>query len=281
MKELSMKNQFVLILLSGILLCGLSFAQNRQPTPSQPQQPGSASQSAPGPNTPAADPAQNPAKTRIAPGSVIPVLLTKTVDAKKAKTGDEVIAKVTQDMKTSSGTVLVPKDTEVIGHVTEAQRRSKGQKESDLGIAFDRALVKGDQMQMPMSIQAVIAPPSNSPSNAGANDQTAPTPGAGAPPAPAAGGAEQSPMGGRNTGAMGVPTSEPPPNYPQPSGNGQSQTQSKPRPEINAHTQGVIGISHMKLESTAQKNAQGSVLTSEKGNVKIERGTLMLLRVNP
>jgi hypothetical protein len=51
--------------------------------------------------------------------------LTKTIDAKKAKTGDEVEAKVTMDLKTNSGEVLVPKDTKVIGHVTEAHARSK------------------------------------------------------------------------------------------------------------------------------------------------------------
>jgi hypothetical protein len=277
-----MNRPFILILLSGMLLCALSFAQSPQPAPWQTRQPSSASPNAQAPNTPAANAGQMPAKTRVAPGSVIPVLLTKTVDAKKAKTGDAVIAKVTQDMKTSSGEILVPKDTEVMGHVTEAQRRNKEQKQSDLGIAFDHAVVKGEQMQMPMSIQAVIAPPSNNPNNPGANNQqtAAPTAGAGAPPAPATGGGGQSPMGGRDTGAMGAPTSEPQPNYPQPSANRESQTQSQPRPEINAHTQGVIGISNVKLEATAQNNALGSVLTSEKGNVKIEKGTLMLLRVN-
>lgn len=275
-----MKNQFVLILLSGMLLCGLSFAQSLQSTPSQPQQPSASPQTAQPPNTAAANPAQTTAKTRVAPGSVIPVLLTKTVDAKKAKTGDQVIAKVTQDMKTSSGDVLVPKDTEVIGHVTEAQRRNKEQKKSDLGIAFDHAVLKGEQMQMPMSIQAVIAPPSNNPSNAGANDQNAPTPGGGAPGAPSGG---QSPMGGGSRpGGMSGSTPTAQSNYPQGGGDEtQNQTQTNSRPPINGQTQGVIGMSNVTLESTAQNNAQGSVLTSEKDNVKIEKGTLMLLRVNP
>jgi hypothetical protein len=41
-----------------------------------------------------------------------------------------------------------------------------------------------------------------------------------------------------------------------------------------------VGISNLKLTSGSQP-AQGSVLTSEKNNVKLESGTLMLLRVNP
>jgi hypothetical protein len=50
------------------------------------------------------------------------------------------------------------------------------------------------------------------------------------------------------------------------------------RPPITGTTQGVIGISNLKLES-AQNAAQGSVLTSEKNNVKVESGTMLLLKV--
>jgi len=265
-----MRIRFVLIAMSGMLLCGMSPAQSAQPTTSQLQQPG----------TPAANGAPEATRTRVAPGSVIPVLLTKTVDAKKAKTGDEVTAKVTQDMKSTSGELLVPKDTEIIGHITEAQPRNKEQKESDLGIAFDHALLKGQQTPMPMSIQAVVAPPPNSPGNPGANDQGAPTPGGGALSAPAGG---QSPMGGMRPGTTSGSTPTPQADYPQ-SGTGEegsSQAQANARPQINGQTQGVIGISNVKLETTAQNAAQGSVLSSDKNNVKIEKGTLILLRVNP
>ena len=110
---------------------------------------------------------------RIAPGSVIPVQLTKTIDAKKAKPGDEVVAKVTMDLKTNGGEVMIPKDTKVMGRVTEAQARSKEQKESQVGIAFDRAVLKDGEMPLPMSIQAVIAPPSNNANNGGGVDQSA------------------------------------------------------------------------------------------------------------
>ena len=55
---------------------------------------------------------QASAGLRIAPGSIIPVQLTKTIDAKKVKTGDE--AKVTQDLITGNGEVVLPKDTKVV-----------------------------------------------------------------------------------------------------------------------------------------------------------------------
>jgi hypothetical protein len=41
----------------------------------------------------------------------------------------------------------------------------------------------------------------------------------------------------------------------------------------------VVGFSHLKLE-TPSNPAQPSVLSSEKNNVKLQNGTLMLLRVN-
>jgi hypothetical protein len=41
----------------------------------------------------------------------------------------------------------------------------------------------------------------------------------------------------------------------------------------------VVGIADLKL-SAAANTAQGSVISSEKNNVKLESGTLMLLRVN-
>jgi subtilase family serine protease len=53
------------------------------------------------------------------------------------------------------------------------------------------------------------------------------------------------------------------------------------RPPINGNTQGVIGIPELKLAANAQNAALGSVMSSGKGNVKLESGTLMLLRVNP
>jgi hypothetical protein len=68
-------------------------------------------------------------------------------------------------------------------------------------------------------------------------------------------------------------------NYPQ-GGGAEPQGQTSAPPQITANTQGVIGMSDVKLENGTQNSQQGSVLSSEKNNVKIEKGTMMLLRVN-
>jgi hypothetical protein len=278
------------MVLTGALLCAVSFAQSEPPSaqnpsapPSQPQaQPASPSPAQPQPQTPqatqpptstptTANPAQAVSTPRIAPGSVIPVQLTKTIDAKKAKTGDPIVATVTMDLKTASGEVVVPKDTKVMGHITEAQARSKEQKESQVGIAFDRAVLKDGEMPLPMSIQAVIAPPSNNANNGGGSDQAAAAP-------PTGGGAAASPMSGGRSGSAGQTPSAgaSPKTVPT---EGTSASEGGARPPITGNTQGVVGISNLKLEP-APSAAQGSVLSSEKNNVKVESGTMLLLKVN-
>lgn len=277
-----MRNYLPAALLSGALLCAASFAQSA--APSQSPRPSPAQPAATAPAQPQTTPSQaaqpsaaamsgaNSQTPRIAPGSVIPVQLTKTIDAKKAKAGDQIVAKVTMDLKTTSGEVLVPKDTKVTGHVTEAQARNKDQKESQLGIAFDRASLKSGDMPLPMSIQAVIAPPSNNAN--GGSDEGA--------PAPRGGSATPSAAGGSRSGSMGssgqtAPPSNAPTNAESTEG---SQQQNGARPPIDGNTQGVVGISNLTLQPGANA-AQGSVLTSEKNNVKVESGTMLLLKVNP
>jgi hypothetical protein len=281
-----MKSFLIGIFFLGALMAGIAVAQNngaaasqspsapQTSTPTPSQTPAAAPETEPQTQTPQAGASQNPAGavTRVAPGSVIPVQLTKNIDAKKVKPGDEVVALVTEDMKTNSGMVLVPKDTKVVGHVTEAQPRSKDQKESEVGIAFDRALIKnGSEMQMPMSIQAVIAPPnSNSSAASGNTDQQ---------PSGMGGSATPSASGGRM--GSGAPSpSTPAPNMPSAEGTSADAQTGAAKGGISTKTQGVVGISNLKLMTTSAGSTQGSLLTSEKNNVKLESGTFMLLRVN-
>jgi hypothetical protein len=237
--------------------------QTPQPVPPAGQQ----NAKSPGGSSP-----QSASVTRIAPGSVIPVELTKSIDAKKVKTGDEVVAKVTMDLKTNSGEILVPKDTKVVGHVTEAQTRSKEQKDSQVGIIFDRAVMKnGGEMQMPMSIQAIIAPQASNSGNAdNGNGQST--------PAPAGNASGASSNGGRAAGMGGAPP--PTPNASTGSNASTDDSSTAAHEPITGKTEGVVGLRDLKLATTATAASQGSVVSSEKNNVKLESGTFMLLRVN-
>ena len=255
------------------LMCGVALAQSASPSSNSSTPQTQAQPSAPQNSPQSGAQAQHP--TKVAPGSVIPVQLTKTVDAKKAKTGDEVVAKVTMDMKTQSGDILVPKDTKVIGHVTEAQKRDKDQKQSELGLAFDRAVTKdGNTMQMPMSIQAVIGqqqPNQQSEANTPAGREQA----AGVP----AGAAPTGATGGKSSGTTAPAPSPSASDAGAGADTGDNQAANGGRPPINAQTQGVIGISNLTL-APGSNGTQGSVMTSEKNNVKLESGTMLLLKVN-
>jgi hypothetical protein len=266
-------------MVSVALMLGAAAAQDGSPTPSSSSPDSSAPVTSPAqPTTQQAPANAAPApqtgasgRMRVAPGSVIPVALTKTLDAKKAKTGDEVTANVTADLKTDSGEILVPKDTKVVGHITEAQAHSKERKESQVGIEFDHAVMKnGSEMQMPMSIQAVIGQQNQAVQNGGGGSYGS-----------QAGGSTSVPSGAGRSGGMGGGGSAPSaPASSVGSGSAPNDIPTNSQPQVTEKTSGVIGISDLKLDSATSTPNQGSVLTSEKNNVKLESGTLMLLRVN-
>jgi hypothetical protein len=262
--------KFMIGLLAGLLVSGTAIGQQSTS--------GADSSSAPQ-NSPSAsrpDNSSTPQTTapRFAPGTVIPVELTQSIDAKKVKTGDGVEARVTQDLKAGNGQVIVPKDTKVMGHVTEAQPRNKEQKESQVGIVFDRAVMKnGSDLALPMSIQAIIGPAALNPAS---NNAAANAPGQSSQPSPSAGMPSSNASG--RMGSGGSPSTVSPS-----AAGGEAPAEVQPRTEshqpITASTQGVVGISNLRLSSNGDSK-MGSVVSSEKSNVKLDNGTLMLLRVN-
>lgn len=82
------------------------------------------------------------ANDQIATGTMIQVEMSKDVDAKKAHPGDVFQTKLWNDIRMGDK-VVVPKKSVIVGHVVEAQPRSKANQESKLTIGFDKALVKG------------------------------------------------------------------------------------------------------------------------------------------
>ncbi len=97
----------------------------------------------------------------LAGGSTFNAALNAPLDSKKAKSGDPVTAHCTEPAKSEGKTVL-PKGTKVIGHVTQASARGKGDAESSLGVVFDKAILKnGQEVPLNVAIQAVAAAQGN------------------------------------------------------------------------------------------------------------------------
>ncbi len=258
-------------ILAGMALCLTATAQNTAMPQSAQAQTQQSTKNTGAQTSAQANVPSSSTSLRIAPGSVIPVQLTKTIDAKKLKAGDEVEARVTQDMKTGNGEVLIPKDAKVIGHITEDQPRSKEEKESQIALAFDHIVMRnGTDSALPMSIQAIIAPPESRPDNGAMSDNPS--------TAPAQGGMPSTGTMGRSPG-MSSPSQMP--TYP-PAGTdlpGNQQADANNRQPISGNTQGVVGISNLTL--SPGNTSKGSLITSDKNNVKLESGTMMLLRVSP
>jgi hypothetical protein len=90
-------------------------------------------------------------------GTIMYLELSKSVDAKKAKVGDQVSALLLADV-VSHGRIALRRDTKLIGHITEAQAHTKDNPESRLGIVFDKVLGKGKQEIGFNSVVLALAP---------------------------------------------------------------------------------------------------------------------------
>jgi len=222
--------------------------------------------------SPAQQPAQQPAQAAASPGAAAPaptiaVELEKSLDSKKLKSGDEVAARTVSPLRDGRGD-LIPAGSKVLGHVTEAKARSKGDAESALGIQFDRITVKkGEDIPLKAAIQAV-APPAVIPAAMGTENGNTSM----GPIAQSGQGTSGSrpPMGG----TVGMPGSQPVGN---PGGYGAPNTPPPSRdtqmgPALGPQSTGVVGISKLQL-------GPDSVLTSSDKNLKLASGTQMILRV--
>jgi hypothetical protein len=198
---------------------------------------------------------------------MIPAELSKSVDAKKLKPGDKVEAKTSMDLL-SHGQVVIPRNSKIVGHVTDAKPHSKESPDSKVAIAFDQIAIK-DKQTLPMQaeIQAIGRPLQSAATQAGM--------------APMSEGAGMPPSGGPGTsGPMG--TGDPSPHVPQttaqlPAGNG-SGTSSQATAAVTAPlpptSKGVIGMNGISLSN----GGQASVISSEKENVHLDNGTQLILR---
>jgi hypothetical protein len=125
--------------------------------------------------------------------------LTKKVDTKNAKVGDEVAARTTSAARLSDGTKL-PKGAHLLGKVTDVQAKSADQKASRLAFTFDRAVLH-DGRTIPIRAAVMsLAPPVTAAAVSADSDASA---AAGAGPIAAGGGGRASAGGGGLLGGGG------------------------------------------------------------------------------
>jgi hypothetical protein len=262
-----MKRTGFILLSTAIFACSAAAQTQAQPG-SQPRGQASAgTQAATSPS------AQNPQiNASLANGSPILVELTSSVDSKKAKPNDTVMARTAEELR-AGGKTIIPKGTKVVGHVTEASSRAKGGSDSSLGIVFDKAIFKGGE-EVPMDVAIVAVAPSPSVPAANPSADTAPMSAPGAP----------SNMGRPgSSGAMGGSPSTPAASVgPESSGtvapNGSaSQNGLDASGRLMPNSRGVIGLKEVSLQPATSNPSQGSVISSSGKNVHLDSDTQLLL----
>jgi hypothetical protein len=227
----------------------------------------------------------------LSSGTVFNATLSSPVDSKKSKPGDAITARTVESVKSEGKTVL-PKGTKLVGHVTQASARAKGDTESALAISFDRAILKnGQEVPLNVAIQA-MASAQTAASAAGSDLDSA---GGGGAYARGSGSSGRGAMGGLVSTAGGATGSVT--NTVAGTGNLADSTVGtaarttagvggaasgavgglNSAGQLTSNSQGVFGMKGLNLKAAETGSAQGSLITSAGKNVHLESGMRMLL----
>jgi hypothetical protein len=196
-------------------------------------------------------PATTDTGSSLSNGTTLQAELTKSIDSKKVKSGDEVSARLMQDVKTADGRIVIHKGSKLVGHVTEAQGKTKENAVSRLGVVFDKAVLKGGQdVVFRGVILSMTAPAEPPPSSLGGGNMDR---------VPANSGRGVGPI------AMGGGVS--------PSATAPNRTVSNPASSDNTASGTPNGTAN------PAENVQASVITAADHNIKLESGTQLVLQV--
>src|SRR5882672_11003542 len=193
------------------------------------------------------------ASAGAAQGMEMNATLSRSVDTRNAKPGDEVRATLAHDVE-SGGQVMFRRGTTLVGHVTEAKprdRHAEGGGDSRLGIVFERAVLKdGSEVPVNATIRAVAA----AEAAALSGQQSIGSHAAGG----GVGGAARGTLDGASAGAV--------------QGSAGAVGGLNAAGSLMSGRRGAFGMHGVDLASAAAGSAQGSVLTSRTDNVALGRG---------
>jgi hypothetical protein len=206
---------------------------------------------------------------------------TSSLNVKKLKTGDQIKARVTQDVL-SHGRVIITAESKLLGHVTEVQERGEENSESRLGIVFDKVLLKHHEQMIFQGVVQALARPALRRSRVDEPDQMLPPPGmvgshGNNAPNPIGSGSSRS-MGGQARTTNPVPSAAATlPTFPVFS---EEQTNPSTSSPLSVGTpQGVFGLKGLSLSKGASSATPGPVIVSKARNVKLESETQVLLKI--
>jgi len=235
--------------------------------------------------TPSSSQIQSERPSPLASGTALNAQLTHSLDSRKAKPGDVVTAQTTAPVKVD-GKVVIPNNTKLVGHVTRASARARGDTDSVLAVQFDRAVLRdGHEMPLQVTLQA-MAPDQGTPAVSGDDLQPMGNIEGGAAGAGAAGnrgmvgGVGASTVGGASSGAAStVPrTTDDSSAVNSPNrGAGQTSGGVTSAGELKPTSRGVYGLNGITLNSNSANSSEGAVIISGGKSVHLDSGTRLLL----
>lgn len=199
------------------------------------------------------------------PAAAVSAELTKRIDTKNAKQGDEVEARVTDTAKLPDGTEL-PRGTKLKGKVTDVKAKSKDDKSAHLAFNIDQAVLKdGKELPVVVIVMSVTGPSQGS--------SQAMMQGGGAGAAGASSGSSGS-SGSGSSGSMGSSTASSP-SAPVMSDTGQSSASAG----VLKSTQDRVPVGNMPGVILSAAPGTAGTLDAAKDNINLDSGTKLMLSV--
>jgi hypothetical protein len=194
--------------------------------------------------------------------------LTKGLDSKKAKVGDEVSAKTTSEAKLPDGTDL-PKGTKLKGNVVDVKAKSKEENSSHMVISLNRAELKdGHEVPIRAAVTSMTAPAVNT---------SAGMPAGGAMAGPIGGGA---PAPGGSAGVAGASAAPMPSSPTMPTSDMGASSQSTPGPMLKSANDRVpVGNKPKVTLSAPTTPDSASVLDAQGENISLSSGTKFTVNI--
>jgi hypothetical protein len=181
----------------------------------------------------------------LSSGTVILAKLLTNLDAEKCKPGDRVEAEITRDIS-QDHKVVVKKGSRLTGHVVGLSLSSNEKPQSRLGIVFENISIKnGGQIQVAVSLRALAREPQLQ--------------------------QQYELYDGRGTAATEITAG---------AALGGSVGGSLPNGELRPEDSGVYGLPGLSLAiMTTNKGLKLTIVTSADQNVRLAKGTQILLQV--
>lgn len=247
-------------------------------------------------NTASASATSSQGQAQLAQGSEINATLSRPVDSRKNKPGDPVTATTTHDTR-SDGQVIIPRNSKLLGHVTETRNRGDGKGEasgassaagnsagaagsasSALGIVFDQAVLKdGRTIPIHGTIQAVAASSSAVGGGMGESGSALATGASGVGSGSASGGGV---LGGPVAGLTGTVGGA----VHATGGVAGTLTRSpgavgglSAAGRLASGSHGIFGLDGYSLTSATSAAGEGSLVTSAGRSIHLDSGTQLLL----